>query len=262
MLLARRFLAHHGKVYRAASSMPRLSYHVHKEGKVPVGIMKLDDGKMNSFDFELLKECSEALDKAANDESTALVITGNAKALSAGFDLKVMNQGNPHSTELVEQGGRLCIQMFSFPKPLVMAATGHGLALGAILLLAADVRIGHSGSKAKYGMNETAIGMVVPAFGWRLAQYRLKSHEFTRALTQGTIYDVKGAHSVGYLDELTDGDVFAAALTEAQRLGGYVKQPAFANMKREERGDLIDSVLSNIHENVTKCFADYKPSKL
>ena len=48
-----------------------------------------------------------------------------------------------------------------------MAATGHGLALGAIMLLAGDVRVGPnaSGSKARFGLNEVAIGMTLPMIG-------------------------------------------------------------------------------------------------
>ena len=43
---------------------------------------------------------------------------------------------------LLHRGAMLCLRIFTFPKPVVLAVTGHALALGAILLLAGDLRIG------------------------------------------------------------------------------------------------------------------------
>lgn len=245
--------------------MPAISYRI-EPGKVPIGVLTLDDGKMNSFDFEVIRDFGAVLDKAENDEAKALVITGTAKALSAGFDLKIMapviGKGGSvqDALDLVEQGGRLMMKVFGFPKPVVVAASGHSLALGAILLVAGDVRLAQRGSGVKIGMNETAIGMQLPEFGWRLGQYRLKSTEFTRAVTQATVYDAAGANSVGFVDELVEGDVLSAAVLEARRLGGHVKQPAFAKMKMAERSDLITAVLGNIKANVRQCMGT--PAKL
>lgn len=241
--------------------MPGVTYQVN-EGDVPVGLLMLNDGKMNSFDFDVIRDFNAALDQAEKDKTRALVIAGTEKALSAGFDLKIMGPvlGKPGSKQdaldLVEQGGRLMVRVFGFPKPVVVAATAHSLALGAILLLAGDVRIGERGAKAKIGLNEVAIGMQLPAFGWRLAQYRLHTTEVTKAITQATVYDVAAGMNAGFLDHLVDGAVVDSAIAEAKRLGGYVKQPAFAKTKREERKHVIEAVLSNIKEDVHMCFPD------
>mmetsp|Transcript_39769 Transcript_39769/g.112411 ORF Transcript_39769/g.112411 Transcript_39769/m.112411 type:complete len:247 (-) Transcript_39769:53-793(-) len=246
--------------------MPFATYEV-RGGDVPVGVLTLNDGKMNSFDFAAIEEVNAALDQAERDDTRGLVIAGTAKALSAGFDLKIMAPvlGRPGAkepaVELVEKGGRLMVRVFAFPKPVVIAATGHSLALGAILLLAGDVRIGRAGPQAKVGLNETAIGMQLPAFGWRMAQYRLATTECTKAITQATVYDTAAAARMGFLDSVVDGDVVEAALAEARRLGAYVKQPAYARTKREERAAVIAAILGNIKEDVLACFPE-TPSKL
>jgi enoyl-CoA hydratase/carnithine racemase len=50
----------------------------------------LDDGKMNSFDLPLVAELNAALDRAEAESGTiAVLLVGNAKAFSAGFNLKV-----------------------------------------------------------------------------------------------------------------------------------------------------------------------------
>lgn len=225
-----------------------------------VGVLTLNDGKVNTFGFDMIEEVNKALDECERDESMALVIAGTSKALSAGFDLRVMAGAKAKGDEaarqaafrLVLEGGKLTTRIFGFPKPVVMAGTGHCLALGAILLLAGDVRIAQRGTKARFGLNEAAIGMQLPAFGWRLARYRLTRPGFTMAVTQATVYDAPGAAAVGYLDELVEGDPIEAAVATASRLGQHVKQPAFANMKLIERGDVIGEILENMSEDVAE----------
>merc|ERR1712217_255851 len=109
------------------------------------------------------------------------------------------------------------------------------------------------GAKIKIGMNETAIGLQLPEFGWHLGKYRLDNKVFTRAVTQATTYDLVSATTIGYIDELVDGDLLPAAIAEACRLGSHCKQPAFARMKLAERGGLIEMVTSNIKRNVADC---------
>ena len=52
------------------------------------------------------------------------------------------------------------------------ACTGHSVAAGAILLMAGDLRIGAEGD-FKIGLNETAIGLPLPAYAIALAQARM-----------------------------------------------------------------------------------------
>lgn len=126
-----------------------------------------------------------------------------------------------------------------------MAATGHALALGAILLFAGDTRIGlkpANGEKMpKVGMNEVAIGMTLPEFAFRLARSRIPIQYQTQCLTQAWVGSPEASIQMGYLDSVAQGvqGVEQAALVEAQRLGAYLKQPAFQNQKELERGAII-----------------------
>ena len=74
--------------------------------------------------------------------------------------------------ELVTGGAELLMRIFTYPMPVVCACTGHALAMGSLVLLAADVRIGAAGD-FKLGLNEVAIGMGLPIFATELARYRL-----------------------------------------------------------------------------------------
>jgi enoyl-CoA hydratase len=209
-----------------------------------VAVVTLDDGKMNAVNHELVDGLHAALDRAAADAS-AVLLQGNAKALSAGFDLKVMSGGDAASVmKLVNAGGSLLMRLFVHPQPVVVAVTGHALAAGALLVLACDTRIGLEGGSSKIGLNETAIGMALPEFAYELAAARLSKRYVTRAAIQAEIYDPAGAVAAGYLDTLA-ADPVAAAMAEAARLGA-LPGSAYAGTKRSLRQPLVDKVLPGL----------------
>jgi enoyl-CoA hydratase len=171
-------------------------------------------------------------------------IVGNEKALSAGFDLSVMNSGDIGDVlKLVQRGGELIFRLFQHPQPTVCAVTGHALAAGALLVLACDTRIAQD-KPSKIGLNETAIGMTLPVWAVELAAARLSKRATTQALIQAQVFDPAGALAAGYLDRL-DADPVTAATNEARALG-QLPGPAYAGTKRSLRQPMVDRVLANL----------------
>ena len=97
--------------------------------------------------------------------------------------------------------------------------------MGAILLLAGDLRIGPaeiSGKKtAKIGMNEVAIGMTLPNFAIELANARIPVTELTQALGQAKVYSPTSASTMGYLDALANTNLYDDVLCK------QLKKPRF-----------------------------------
>ncbi|HEX4906620.1 MAG TPA: crotonase/enoyl-CoA hydratase family protein [Acidimicrobiales bacterium] len=208
-----------------------------------VAVVTLDDGKMNAVSHDVVDGLHAALDTALA-EAGAVCIRGNGRALSAGFDLKVMGGGDLDAVvKLVNAGGELLMRLFVHPQPTVVAVNGHALAAGALLVLACDTRIASSGA-AKIGLNETAIGMALPEFAYELAAARLSKRYLTRAAVQAEIFDPDGAVAAGYLDRLED-DCVAAAMAEARALA-QLPVAAYAGTKRSLRQPMVDRVLANL----------------
>mmetsp|Transcript_46616 Transcript_46616/g.91709 ORF Transcript_46616/g.91709 Transcript_46616/m.91709 type:complete len:243 (-) Transcript_46616:277-1005(-) len=205
----------------------------------------INDGKLNAFTLDMIREVDRALDKAEKEDIGSVLLVGNQRAFSAGFDLTVM--GGPPSSQkaqLYMAGANLMLRMFEFPRPIVIACTGHAIALGAIMLMAVDVRIGAREAKYKIGMNEVAINMPVPVFGVELARSRIKPAALSRATTQAVLFNPEAAVEVGYLDQaVPKADVINVARREATRLK-VLKSPNFSITKQRERG-AIASVIRN-----------------
>ena len=215
-----------------------------------VGVLRLDDGKANALSPAVIEALGAALDRAEK-EARAVLLLGRPGRLCAGFDLSVMRAGQEPMRALVSAGAELLLRIAVHPLPIVVGCTGHALAAGAILLLAADTRIGARG-EFKLGLNEVAIGMALPIFGFELARERLSTRHFTRAAIQAELFDPEGAVAAGFLDRTCAPEALAeTALAEARRLGA-VPQPAYARTKQACRGRLVAEIRATLRDDMAR----------
>ena len=118
-----------------------------------ISIITLDDGKANVFSPTMIDHVHCCLDKIPT-ESGALIITGREGMFSGGFDLKIISSGDMKLIqEMSISGFRLLSRILTFPRPVLAACTGHGIALGTFLLCCCDYRIGAKG-EYMIGANE------------------------------------------------------------------------------------------------------------
>ena len=174
-------------------------------------LIQLDDGKANALGFALIEQLGSALD-SAEKAGKVVIIAGRPGKFSAGFDLTVMAGGGTDMVKLLRAGADLSQRLLNFPTPVVMAVSGHALAMGALLLLSADYRIGIRGNY-KIGLNEVAIGMTLPWFGIELARARIAGTHLNNAVGLAQIYTAEAAVDVGYLDEAVGTDELLSRAT-------------------------------------------------
>lgn len=210
-----------------------------------IAIITMDDGKANAINPPMLDALNAALDKA-EAEAKAVVLAGREGRFSAGFDLRMIQGATQEEvTALMKAGGRLAMRLFAFPMPVIAACTGHGIAMGAFLLLGSDTRIGAKGA-FKIGTNETAINLVMPTFGIELPKARLNPLRLTEAVINGTLFDPEQAVEVGFLDMTVEPHaVLDAAIAEAERLKPLTG-PTYAANKTRLRRETIQIVTPTV----------------
>ena len=183
-------------------------------GKVLLAVM--DDGKANALSFDAVAALRAALAEAAATGRT-LVVAGREGTFCAGFDLGVINGGDRAAvTALVRDGVGLFREMFEAPIPVVAACAGHALAAGALLLLAADHRVGGRSAESKIGLTEVRLGMALPAFALAMARHRLAPVHLTAATLFGRVVSPQTAIDAGYLDDMSDDPVPSAVEVAAE----------------------------------------------
>ncbi len=198
-----------------------------------VAVLAMDDGKVNAVNDAMLDDLDAALDAAAG--ARAIVLAGRDGVFSGGFDLSVVGQGGPAAEALVRRGGQVLARLYDSPVPVVIACTGHAVALGAVMLLAADVRVGADADVA-IGLNEVAIGMPLPEVAVALAQERLAAPLRRRAVVLAEMWTPVRAVDVGFLDEVVAPEsVVATAIDRAKDLGTRLQPDAYATTSQRLR---------------------------
>ncbi|MEO0881588.1 MAG: crotonase/enoyl-CoA hydratase family protein [Pseudomonadota bacterium] len=204
----------------------------------------LDDGKANALSFDMIDAINNALDEAEAN-AKAILFSGRPGRFCAGFDLSVMREDPANAAKLVNAGGHLLLRLFQNKLPTVVACTGHALAAGGMLLLAMDTRIGVRGD-FKIGLNETAIGMVLPTFGIELPRARLAQDHFTPAVIQAKPYAPDEAVEAGFLDQAVEADALLdMAATTAGALA-QLPQAAYHGNKMLVRKPAIEIIKASL----------------
>jgi len=183
-----------------------------------ISIIKLDDGKANVFSPKMIQDVNECLDKVPT-ESGALIISGRKGMFSAGFDLKIISAGNVQATmDMSLSGFKLLSRIFSFPRPVLAACSGHGIALGTFLLCCCDYRVGVKGD-FMIGANEMRTNMVIPIPILELINHRVSSSHKYRAILGAEMYSIENGISAGLIDEVVDAEnLMETAMLKAKDL--------------------------------------------
>jgi len=215
----------------------------------PVTVITLDDGKANALTHEIIDAVRHGV-RQAEQAGGALVVAGRPGRFSGGFDLAVMTSGPDAAMPLLKAGAEMAIELYMAKVPVVVACTGHAVAMGAIVLMAADTRIGTDGP-FKIGMNEVAIGMPVPHFAMGLARDRLSSRYFVPAIAHARLFDPVTAIDAGYLDEVVAADqVVERAVAHATELAETLRAGAFQLTRDIMRASVAEQLRAGLEADM------------
>jgi enoyl-CoA hydratase len=203
-----------------------------------VATITIQNGKVNAISHQVLDELDLALD-VAEQQQAVVVITGQVGMFSAGYDLKVMQESMSLMMELVEKGSTFTRRMLSFPYPIIVACSGHAVAKGAFLLLAADYRIGVEG-QFKIGLNEVAIGMTMHHAGIELARGRLAPVFFNRSVILAEMVSPQEALIAGFLDKVVSSEALMPTAQSIANAMTKLDMKAHYQTKLKSRAALLE----------------------
>jgi enoyl-CoA hydratase len=211
-----------------------------------VATIALDDGKVNVLGPDMQAAINEALDRAEKDSAKAVVLAGNQRVFSGGFDLAVFQSGDAKAALGMLAGGfELSVRCLTFPKPVVMAATGPAIAMGSFLLLSGDHRVGAPNSRCQ--AIEVAIGMTIPISAIEIMRQRLTPAAFQRATALASTFVGDDAIAAGWLDEIVAADqVLARAQQIAAEAATTLHAGAHLATKLKARESALKAIQAGI----------------
>jgi enoyl-CoA hydratase len=218
-----------------------------------IAVITMDDGKVNVLGPAMLGEIDKAFDQAEAEDAGAVVLAGNHKVFSGGFDLKVFGSGDPQAAlEMLKAGFELSHRLLSFRKPVVAAITGHAIAMGAFLSCSVDHRIAAPGYK--FHANEVINGMVIPWPGLEVLKLRLTRSAYQQAVGLARVYLTDTALAGGWVDELAMPElVLERAVEAAKEFAATLNPQAHYGSKMRARQATLDAMrhgIDNMHKEL------------
>lgn len=196
-----------------------------------VAHVRLDDGKVNAIGPDFLRDFARAWADATRT-GRAVVVSGNAKAFSAGLDLKRLPTLERNDMIAFARGfNALFRDVLAYPRPTVAAVDGPAMAGGAILALACDFRL--VGPGAKLAVTEVPVGIPFPAPVADLVRARLPAPEHAPAILRGGVRAGEECVRTGWAHAFHASDrLVPEALALAEELAAN-HPPAYAAAKAD-----------------------------
>ncbi|MCC7346690.1 MAG: enoyl-CoA hydratase/isomerase family protein [Variibacter sp.] len=204
-----------------------------------IRVLRLAHGKASALDLELVEALRAALERAGKDAVRAVVLTGSAHIFCAGVDLKrVAEGGADYVRRYLPAFRELMFALLTFPRPLVVAANGHAIAGGAVLVAAGDYRLMAAGG-GRFGYTELLVGVPFPPAALEIIRLGTPSAQRQAMLYTAATFPPQEALARGCVDEVVAPDrLMQRALAVAQQIG-RIAPAAFAETKRHLRAQAV-----------------------
>ena len=179
---------------------------IHTATEDGIATLRIEHGKANALDTELLRDLSAALGDARSARARAVVLTGTGTIFGAGVDLfRVISGGDAYAREFVPGLARFLAELFEYPLPVVAAVNGHAIAGGCVVACACDYRIMAEG-KGTIGVPELVVGVPFPASAIEIMRFAVPLHELQALVYTGRTCTADEAVRRGLVNEAVPAD--------------------------------------------------------
>lgn len=210
--------------------------------------LRLAHGKASALDLELVEGFARVIAEVAASDTRAVIVTGTGSIFSAGVDLfRLVDGGREYADRFVPALSRMLLELFAFPRPLIMAVNGHAIAGGCIFTLAGDYRLMAAGN-GRIGMPELLVGVPFPPSVIEAIRFALPRQHLQMLMYTGRTFPPDDALRLGIVDEIVDAASLSARAEEMARHYAALPMHAFILAKRQLRDKAIDRARHYGHE--------------
>jgi enoyl-CoA hydratase/carnithine racemase len=156
----------------------------------------------NLFDGAFVETFEAELDAVEEEaEISALVVTGDDKYFSNGFDLTYLGSLDGDGLgAFIRAAQRLVARVLTFPMPTMAAVNGHAFGIAAMLALAHDHRLMRA-DRGWWCLPEIDLGLPLQPFMVELLRARLDDLTASEAVLSGRRYSGTDAAAAGIVHE-------------------------------------------------------------
>ena len=162
---------------------------------------------LNAFHNEAMDECVAALKQIAEDDTVrAVLVRGEGRAFSAGFDMKASAERDMSTVDKVraqmERQFDFIMAFWDCPKPTIALAHGFCMAGAFEVALACDITIAAEGTRFGEPEVRFGTGIVAMLLPWTV----LSKHAKEMLLTGNDKMDAARAHQIGIVNHVVPSE--------------------------------------------------------
>ena len=166
---------------------------------------------LNAFHNEAMDECRQALRELAEDDRVRVVLVrGEGRAFSAGFDMKASAGRDMSTVDLVrrqmERQFDFIMAFWDCPKPTIALVHGFCMAGAFEVALACDITVAAEGTRFGEPEVRFGTGIVAMLLPWAV----LPKHAKEMLLTGNDKMDAARAHEIGIVNHVVPGEELLA----------------------------------------------------
>jgi enoyl-CoA hydratase/carnithine racemase len=217
--------------------------HVHVSTEQGLAEVRIERGKVNALNEEVVDELSECFRRLAADAAVrSIVLTGTGRFFSFGFDIPgFLGHSKEAFLGYLRKFAALYRELFAHPGPVVAALNGHAVAGGCMLALACDVRLMAAG-KGKIALNEITFGSSLFAGSVEMLRYCVGGRSAQQIACSGAMLLPEEALALGLVDRVVPEAELLAAAREVAGVHGAKDPAAFRSVKRLLRGPVLEEM--------------------
>ena len=172
-----------------------------------IQIIELNRPKVNAINEELINSLDAQLENLKKDDTIkGVILTGQEGIFSAGLDIVALyNTDKEYMKFFWSIFSNLLIKIYSYPKIMFTAISGHSPAGGTVLSIMTDYRIMSHGNYL-IGLNEVAVGLSMPIGIGRVFQSLLGERVAEKMTLKGQLIDPENAKKIGLVDDVVKSE--------------------------------------------------------
>lgn len=221
--------------------------------------MRLQKPPVNTFDVPMMEAFISSVKALEADPAVqGLVLTScSPKVFTAGLNFADLVNPSPadfkHFWSTME---RMVATYYMSPLATVAAIGGSCPALGAVLSLASDYRVMVDADKSRFGLNETALGMVPPRWLMGICAQTIGPRKAELHLQNSTMLAPRAALEEGYLDELCTAEELLPTATAFAVRAAKIPAQARAQCKQDQRRAIAETCDQASVDRMAECVLD------
>ncbi|MCK4941833.1 enoyl-CoA hydratase/isomerase family protein [candidate division WOR-3 bacterium] len=213
-----------------------------------IGIVRLTRDVTNAINLKLVNELSNRIRIIKEDVGISGVVltSANDKFFSIGFDIpELIKLSKDAFKEFYHSFNQLCIELYTFPKPVIAAIIGHAVAGGCILTICCDYRYIAEGRNLM-GLNEIKLGVPLPYPADCILRQIVDDRAARIVLDTGDFFPPDETLKMGLVDEVIPLDQVVARSIEKVKSITALSSSAFEMIKRNRTEKVETQIRSSL----------------